>query len=117
MVNASETTKPIRLSTGRGGAGNFKRSDKLAKKTGDSIGGNGFTRAINSQQHLDAETEADLALTRIATQASLGARFATGRGGAGNILPTGQAPLPAQTEPLIARSRPIVVTGRGSTLR
>ncbi|CCG81420.1 10 kDa heat shock protein,mitochondrial [Taphrina deformans PYCC 5710] len=104
MVNAPETNRVRHVSTGRGGAANFKKATSLAKEQSESP-----STVINSQ----AGDIGDCALTRIATQASLGARFATGRGGAGNILPTGQAPLPAQTEPLSARPRTSFSTGRG----
>ena len=65
MVNA-----PRYISTGRGGAANLK--------------------AISNITH---EPEDGEVLTRVATQASLGIRFGTGRGGAGNILPAGSTPL------------------------
>lgn len=106
MVNAPETQRVKRVSTGRGGAANFKTATKLAKKNTASI-----SKPVNSQSPDQVQDET--ALTRVTTKVSLGARFATGRGGAGNMLPSGEIPLASLTEPLDQKPRNNVTVGRG----
>ena len=101
MVNAPERY----VSTGRGGAANFKKANKLAKANAEA-------QASRTTNNNNTQEDEECVLTRVVTQASLGARFATGRGGAGNILPIGTVPLP-QTAPSQSLERPIVRVGRG----
>lgn len=104
MVNAPETERVRYVSTGRGGAANFKKTTNLAEK-----------QPVVARRASSSTTteEQDCELTRVTTKASLGARFATGRGGRGNFLPEGEVPLPAETKPLESRPRTNVIVGRG----
>lgn len=101
MVNAPESQKIRHVSTGRGGAANFRQATDLARKHA--------SRPVTAA----AATDDECALTRVTTKASLGARFATGRGGAGNMLPSGTVPLPPMTEPQARRPRTNIIVGRG----
>lgn len=116
------------VSTGRGGVGNVKKATKVAKAAAavdPSVGnfGSALSRTTSNTANgaLAPENDEDCTLTRVATKSSLGARFATGRGGAGNMLPKGEVPLSmdAQSDAhaaLVKKSdadRSFVVTGRG----
>lgn len=104
MVNAPSNHNSRHVSTGRGGAANFKKATNLAQRQADAAASRG------SQPFSDVDNE----LTRIATKASLGARFSMGRGGAGNMLPSGQAPISSNAvETATSQPRIVVSIGRG----
>ncbi|ORY83833.1 hypothetical protein BCR37DRAFT_392284 [Protomyces lactucae-debilis] len=111
MVKAADTQY---ISSGRGGAGNKKlvltNTNTLARPT--------HRQLVQSYSQQDIVTRKELeetALTRVATKSSKGARFATGRGGAGNFLPTGQvfAPQEAGEQEQLAPKRFLAPVGRG----
>jgi hypothetical protein len=110
MVNAQPTAY---ISSGRGGAGNkklvLKNTNTLVKPTRHKL-----VQSYSQQDVVTRKEEEETALTRITTKVSSGARFATGRGGAGNFLPRGQvfAPPEASEEHLEPR-RMAVAVGRG----
>ena len=137
MVATTTTATVPYVSTGRGGAANIKKANKVAKAAAalpppssqqqqqpqsSLSAGNALSRTTSNQgSTLAPEDDQDCALTRVATKSSLGARFATGRGGAGNMLPQGEIPLSLRESSdahaaLVKKSdeeRTFVVTGRG----
>lgn len=124
MVNAPEAHRVRYVSTGRGGAANFKKVTALADRaqadtsnaTGAPFVSSATAAAAAAAAAQDGGDDDDGGtLTRVVTKASLGARFATGRGGAGNMLPPGTVPLPTSDAPPSTHLsvRQAVSVGRG----
>ncbi|BFZ54511.1 mitochondrial heat shock protein Hsp10 [Savitreella phatthalungensis] len=109
------------VSSGRGGAGNVRRAKASGAGGGGvsvgppTLGDAGRSRSVGGVPA--GEEDDGGALTRVVTKSSTGARFATGRGGRGNMLPAGETPVTVSDKPIANTPQPqpkdTVVTGRG----